>query len=118
MPVIAPGSVALDDENLYYPSDEAYVYAIAEVLKLEYHAIIDAGFLLQVDDAGLANLHDLLSVDGEERYLKWAESRIEALNYALEGIPEESVRYHLCWGSWAGPHTTDVPAADYHQRAF
>jgi 5-methyltetrahydropteroyltriglutamate--homocysteine methyltransferase len=109
MPVIAPGSMALDDQNEYYPSDEAYVQAIAEVLKQEYHAIVDAGFLLQVDDAILANLHDILSVDGEDTYLRWAESRIEALNYALEGIPEDRVRYHLCWGSWHGPHTTDVP---------
>jgi 5-methyltetrahydropteroyltriglutamate--homocysteine methyltransferase len=109
MPVIAPGSVALDDENRYYPNDGAYVQAIAEALKQEYRAIIDAGFLLQVDDAAIANMHDLLSLDGEDKYLKWVESRIEALNYALEGIPEDRVRYHLCWGSWHGPHTTDVP---------
>jgi 5-methyltetrahydropteroyltriglutamate--homocysteine methyltransferase len=85
------------------------VQAIAEALKHEYHAIIDAGFLLQVDDAILANMHDLLSLNGEDNYLRWAESRIEALNYALEGIPEDKVRYHICWGSWHGPHTTDVP---------
>jgi 5-methyltetrahydropteroyltriglutamate--homocysteine methyltransferase len=109
MPVIAPGSIALDDQNLYYPNDAAYVQAVAEALKHEYHAIVDAGLLLQVDDAILANLHDLLSVDGETNYLRWAESRIEALNYALEGIPSEKVRYHLCWGSWHGPHTSDVP---------
>jgi 5-methyltetrahydropteroyltriglutamate--homocysteine methyltransferase len=109
MPVIAPGSVALEDENLYYPNDAAYVEAVADALKHEYHAIIDAGLLLQVDDAILANLHDLLSVDSEANYLRWAESRIEALNYALEGIPPEKVRYHLCWGSWHGPHTSDVP---------
>jgi len=109
MPVIAPGSVALEDENLYYANDAAYVQAVADALKHEYHAIIDAGFLLQVDDAILANVHDLLSVDGEANYLRWAESRIEALNYALEGIPPEKVRYHLCWGSWHGPHTSDVP---------
>jgi 5-methyltetrahydropteroyltriglutamate--homocysteine methyltransferase len=109
LPVIAPGSIALDDQNLYYPNDAAYVQAVAEALKHEYHAIVDAGFLLQVDDAILANLHDLLSIDGEDNYLRWAESRIEALNYALEGIPPEKVRYHLCWGSWHGPHTSDVP---------
>lgn len=109
MPVVAPGSVALDDQNLYYPNEEAYVQAIAEALKWEYRAIIDAGFLLQVDDAAVANMHDILSVDGEEKYLRWAELRIEALNYALEGIPEDRVRYHICWGSWHGPHTTDVP---------
>jgi 5-methyltetrahydropteroyltriglutamate--homocysteine methyltransferase len=109
MPVIAPGSVALDDENLYYPTEQAYVQAIAEALKKEYRAIIDAGFLLQVDDAAVANMHDILSINGEDNYLRWVELRIEGLNYALEGIPEERVRYHLCWGSWHGPHTTDVP---------
>jgi 5-methyltetrahydropteroyltriglutamate--homocysteine methyltransferase len=109
MPVIAPGSIALEDENHYYPSDEAYVEAIAEALKHEYRAIIDAGFLLQVDDAAIANMHDILSIDGEDKYLKWVELRIEGLNHALEGIPEDRVRYHLCWGSWHGPHTTDVP---------
>jgi 5-methyltetrahydropteroyltriglutamate--homocysteine methyltransferase len=109
MPVVAPGSVALDDENLYYPTEEAYVQAISEALKHEYRAIIDAGFLLQVDDAAIANMHDILSIDGEDKYLRWVELRIEGLNYALEGIPEDRVRYHLCWGSWAGPHTTDVP---------
>jgi 5-methyltetrahydropteroyltriglutamate--homocysteine methyltransferase len=109
MPVVAPGSVALDDENLYYASEEDYVQAIASALRDEYRAIIDAGFLLQVDDAAIANMHDILSVDGEENYLRWAELRIEALNYALEGIPEDRVRYHICWGSWHGPHTTDVP---------
>jgi 5-methyltetrahydropteroyltriglutamate--homocysteine methyltransferase len=109
MPVIAPGSIALDDQNLYYPNDKTYVRAVADVLRQEYRAIVEAGFLLQVDDAILANLHDLLSIDGEDNYLRWAESRIEALNYALEGIPPEKVRYHLCWGSWHGPHTSDVP---------
>jgi 5-methyltetrahydropteroyltriglutamate--homocysteine methyltransferase len=109
MPVVAPGSVALDDENLYYPNEEAYVQAIAEALRHEYRAIIDAGFLLQVDDAAIANMHDILSVDGEDKYLRWAELRIEGLNYALDGIPAERVRYHICWGSWHGPHTTDVP---------
>jgi 5-methyltetrahydropteroyltriglutamate--homocysteine methyltransferase len=109
MPVIAPGSIALDDLNLYYANDAAYLEAIAEALKHEYRAIIDAGFLLQVDDAAIANMHDLLSSDGEDNYLRWVESRIEALNYALEGIPEDRVRYHICWGSWHGPHTTDVP---------
>jgi 5-methyltetrahydropteroyltriglutamate--homocysteine methyltransferase len=109
MPVVAPGSVALDDENLYYRNEEAYVEAIANALRHEYQAIIDAGFLLQVDDAAVANMHDILSVDGEENYLRWAELRIEGLNHALSGIPEDRVRYHLCWGSWHGPHTTDVP---------
>jgi 5-methyltetrahydropteroyltriglutamate--homocysteine methyltransferase len=109
MPVVAPGSVALDDENRYYPTEEAYVEAISTALKEEYRAIIDAGFLLQVDDAAIANVHDIMSADGEDRYLKWVELRIEGLNYALQGIPPEKVRYHLCWGSWHGPHTTDVP---------
>ncbi|MBV8085487.1 MAG: cobalamin-independent methionine synthase II family protein [Chloroflexi bacterium] len=109
MPVVAPGSIAPDEANEYYPTEEAYVEAIANVLRQEYRAIVDAGFLLQVDDAILANLHDQLSEHGEENYLRWCELRIEGLNHALEGIPEDRVRYHICWGSWHGPHSTDVP---------
>ena len=109
MPVIAPGSIAPDEENQYYPTEDAYLEAIASLLRQEYQAILDAGFLLQVDDAILANNHDILSANGEDNYLRWAEKRIEALNVALEGIPEEKVRYHICWGSWHGPHSTDVP---------
>ena len=102
LPAIAPGS--------YYPDEEAFLYAIADAMKEEYKAIVDAGFLLQIDDPGLPDTWDMqvpaLSV---EDYRRLAAVRIEALNHALEGIPEEIVRYHICWGSWHGPHSTDIP---------
>ena len=112
MPLVAPASFLRDASNEYYPSEEAYVYAVADVVKQEYQAVIDAGFLLQVDDAVLATMYVLMEDAGFERYHQWAELRIEALNHALAGIPEDRVRYHLCWGSWNGPHTNDVPLKD------
>ncbi|HLZ31173.1 MAG TPA: cobalamin-independent methionine synthase II family protein [Chloroflexota bacterium] len=109
MPVVAPASFIRDALNEYYPSEEAYVYAVADALHHEYQAIIDAGLLLQVDDAVLATMWAAMEDDGLEAYRRWATLRIEALNYALQGIPEDRVRYHLCWGSWPGPHVTDIP---------
>jgi 5-methyltetrahydropteroyltriglutamate--homocysteine methyltransferase len=109
MPVVAPASFVREAHNEYYPSEEAYVYAIADALKQEYQAIVDAGLLLQVDDAVLATMWVVMESQGMEAYRRWAELRIEALNYALQGIPQERIRYHLCWGSWPGPHVTDIP---------
>jgi 5-methyltetrahydropteroyltriglutamate--homocysteine methyltransferase len=109
MPVVAPASFIRDAHNEYYPSEEAYVYATADALKQEYQAIVDAGLLLQVDDAVLATMWVVMEPSGLDAYRKWAELRIEALNHALQGIPPERVRYHLCWGSWPGPHVTDIP---------
>jgi 5-methyltetrahydropteroyltriglutamate--homocysteine methyltransferase len=109
MPVVAPASFVREAVNEYYPSEEAYVYAIADALKHEYQAIVDAGLLLQVDDAVLATMWVVMESDGLEAYRRWAELRIEALNYALQKIPPDRVRYHLCWGSWPGPHVTDIP---------
>ncbi|HEV7665976.1 MAG TPA: cobalamin-independent methionine synthase II family protein [Chloroflexota bacterium] len=109
MPVVAPASFVREAINEYYPSEEAYVYAIADALHQEYQAIIDAGLLLQVDDAVLATMWVVMESDGLAAYRKWAELRIEALNYALKNIPQERIRYHLCWGSWPGPHVTDIP---------
>src|SRR5260370_27218482 len=109
MPVVAPASFVRDAKNEYYASEEEYVYAIADALKQEYQAIVDAGFLLQVDDAVLATMWVVMESEGLEAYRRWAELRIEALNHALQGIPEDRIRYHLCWGSWPGPHVTDIP---------
>lgn len=109
MPVVAPASFIRDAHNEYYPSEEAYVYATADALKQEYQAIVDAGLLLQVDDAVLATMWVVMESAGLDAYRKWAELRIEALNHALHGIPADRVRYHLCWGSWPGPHVTDIP---------
>jgi 5-methyltetrahydropteroyltriglutamate--homocysteine methyltransferase len=112
LPVVAPASAAFNAVNDYYATDEEYVYALAEALRHEYLAISDAGLLLQVDDAVLANAYDHLMARGRDVYRKWAELRIEALNHALRGIPSDRVRYHLCYGSWHAPHVADAPLAD------
>jgi 5-methyltetrahydropteroyltriglutamate--homocysteine methyltransferase len=110
MPVVAPASVTPERKDEYYKSEEAYVFAIADALREEYTAIVDAGFMLQVDDAHLPLMYDqMVPPASHEDYLKWAGLRIEALNHALEGIPEERTRYHICWGSFNSPHVGDVP---------
>jgi 5-methyltetrahydropteroyltriglutamate--homocysteine methyltransferase len=113
LPVAAPASAAFNGVNDYYPTDEEYIYALAEALRTEYLAIYESGLLIQVDDAVLANVwDDLMERGGREEYRKWAELRIEALNHALRGIPEDRVRYHLCFGSWHAPHVSDAPLED------
>jgi 5-methyltetrahydropteroyltriglutamate--homocysteine methyltransferase len=109
---VAPASTGYDAANEYYPSDRDYVFAIAEALREEYLEIVNAGLILQVDDAVLANMYDELTQQGSSRYREWAEVRVEALNHALRGIPEEKVRYHVCFGSWHVPHVADAPLAD------
>jgi 5-methyltetrahydropteroyltriglutamate--homocysteine methyltransferase len=109
MPAVAPASFLRDAVNEFYATEEEYLYAIADALRQEYQAILDAGFLLQVDDAVLATMWVVMESEGLEAYRRWAAPRIDALNYALRGLPQERVRYHLCWGSWPGPHVTDIP---------
>ncbi|MGZ4337251.1 MAG: hypothetical protein ACXVRA_08040 [Gaiellaceae bacterium] len=113
LPVVAPASVYWL-RNEYYATEEEFVFAVADALHEEYKAIVDAGFLLQVDDAVLLHEYDsILSLGGSvEDYRRWAELRVEALNHALAGIPEDRVRYHVCFGSWHGPHVFDPPLAD------
>ena len=112
-PVIAPGWLDHFMFNEYYPSDEAFIFAIAEILKPEYQGVVDAGFLLQVDDPGLPDAWPtFIPKPSIEEYRRYAAIRIEALNYALKGIPEEKIRYHVCWGSHHGPHTEDIPLRD------
>jgi 5-methyltetrahydropteroyltriglutamate--homocysteine methyltransferase len=106
---VAPASMAYNGVNEYYPSEEEYVYAIAEALRQEYLAIHEAGFILQVDDAVLANMYDHISEQGDEAYRRWAQLRVEALNHALAGIPQDRIRYHVCFGSWHVPHVADAP---------
>jgi 5-methyltetrahydropteroyltriglutamate--homocysteine methyltransferase len=106
---VAPASTGYNSRNEYYSSDQEYVYAIADALKHEYRAVIDAGLLLQVDDAVLANMYDYLVSQSPERYREWAQLRIDALNHALDGIPQDRVRYHVCFGSWHVPHVADAP---------
>ena len=112
VPAIAPGMVGRD-QNQYYPSEEAYRFAIAEALKTEYRAIVDAGFILQIDDPGLGETWDMIiPAPTLAEYRKMQAMNIAALNHALAGIPEEKVRYHLCWGSWQGPHEGDLALKD------
>ena len=113
LPVAAPSSVIPDRRNEHYASDEECLLAIANAMRTEYRAIVDAGLLLQLDDARLAVTFDrMVPPASPQDYRRWAAMQVEVTNAALEGIPEESVRYHLCWGSWPGPHTTDVPLKD------
>jgi len=113
LPVAAPASVIPDRKNEYYKTDEECVAAIADAMHVEYKMIVDAGFLVQVDDARAAVTFDRMVPPASfADYRKWVAMHMEALNHALEGIPEEKVRYHVCWGSWPGPHTTDVPLKD------
>lgn len=109
LPVVAAASTAYDAVNEYYPTEKEYVYAIADALRTEYRAIHDAGLILQVDDAVLANMYDHYVEQSPEKYRQWAGLRIEALNHALQGIPEDRVRYHVCFGSWHVPHLADAP---------
>jgi 5-methyltetrahydropteroyltriglutamate--homocysteine methyltransferase len=113
LPVVAPAS-AYWLENEHYATEEEFVFALADALHEEYKAIVDAGFLLQVDDAVLVHEYDsILSLGGSVAdYRKWAELRVEALNHALSGIPEDRVRYHICHGSWHGPHVFDPPLGE------
>jgi 5-methyltetrahydropteroyltriglutamate--homocysteine methyltransferase len=108
---VAPGSFARR-QNQYYKSDEEFLYALADALKEEYKAILDAGLVLQLDDPGLPDNWDMTNPEPAlADYKKFAMVRIEALNHALKGLPQERIRYHICWGSWHGPHVTDVPLA-------
>src|SRR5690606_30239071 len=106
MPTVAPAS-AEGRPSEYYKTAEDYLTALADALNTEYRAVVDAGFVLQVDDAFIP-AHYTPHEDQRE-YLKWVELRIDAVNRALEGIPEDRVRYHICWGSQNVPHTWDVP---------
>jgi 5-methyltetrahydropteroyltriglutamate--homocysteine methyltransferase len=106
---VAPASTGYDAVNEYYADERDYVFAVAEALREEYLEIYRAGLILQVDDAVLANMYDELAQEGDGRYREWAELRIEALNHALRGIPEERIRYHVCFGSWHVPHVADAP---------
>jgi 5-methyltetrahydropteroyltriglutamate--homocysteine methyltransferase len=109
-PVLSPGWISHFLWNDYYQTDEEYFYAIADFTKGEYEAVVEAGFVLQIDDPSMVTRYGYpnpsLSV---EEYRKHAEMRVEALNHALSNIPEEKIRFHTCWGSQHSPHTTDLP---------
>jgi len=113
LPVVAPASCFPKLIDEHYGSPEAALMGVAEALREEYKTIVDAGLSVQVDDAFIPFMYDVLVPPGTmEDYLAWAQPRIDAVNHALEGIPEDKVRYHICWGSWNGPHTNDIPLRD------
>ncbi len=113
LPVAAPASVIPDRKNEYYKSEDECLEAIAQAMRTEYRAIIDSGLLLQLDDARFAVTYDRMVPPATlQEYRNWVAKHVEVLNAALEGIAEDRVRYHVCWGSWPGPHVTDVPLKD------
>jgi len=106
---LAPSTAEFFMRNLYYPSDEAYVYAIAEAMRSEYLTITEAGILLQLDEPALATNWQVFPEMDLSQFRKWVELRVEALNHALRGIPPDRVRMHVCWGSIHHPHRADIP---------
>jgi len=113
LPVAAPASVIPDRKNEHYRSDEEMLDAIAQAMRDEYRAIVDAGLLLQLDDARAAVTYDRMVPPASfADYRRWLELQVAAINRATEGIPTDRIRYHVCWGSWPGPHTTDVALRD------
>lgn len=109
---LSPGSCARI-KNQYYRSDEEVVWACADAMRQEYKIITDAGLTVQIDDPSIAESWDQINPEPSlEDYKKFIGVRIEALNWALKDIPTELTRFHVCWGSWHGPHTTDIPFAD------
>jgi 5-methyltetrahydropteroyltriglutamate--homocysteine methyltransferase len=113
LPVVAPGSAMPIYEDRHYRDEEKFLYAVAEALRDEYSAIVKSGLLLQVDDAYLPHVWDMIFKGKDlDKYRRWARLRIDVLNHALKGLPPERVRYHICWGSFNTPHVSDVPARD------
>jgi 5-methyltetrahydropteroyltriglutamate--homocysteine methyltransferase len=110
LPVVAPASALPGAKIEHYGNEESFLAALADALHQEYQAVIDAGLYVQIDDAFLPYMHErMVPPMSEADYRRWAQLRIDALNRALRGIPEERSRYHICWGSWNGPHAFDVP---------
>ncbi len=105
----APASMEVYRSNEFYGREEDFLFALADALHQEYRTIVEAGILLQVDDAWLPALWDRIGMSmGLDAFLRRCQVRVEALNYALRGLPEDRVRYHMCWGSWHGPHAYDL----------
>jgi 5-methyltetrahydropteroyltriglutamate--homocysteine methyltransferase len=113
LPVAAPASVIPDRKNEYYKTDEECLVAIGAAMRTEYRMIVEAGFVLQLDDARAAVTYDRMVPPASfADYRTWVDMHVEVLNHAIEGLPPDRIRYHVCWGSWPGPHTTDVPLKD------
>jgi 5-methyltetrahydropteroyltriglutamate--homocysteine methyltransferase len=112
MTAVAPGSASRIG-NAYYKTEEELLYACADAMREEYKAIVEAGLILQLDDPAIAENWDMINPEPTvEDYRKFSMIRVEALNHAIKGLPEDRIRFHLCWGSWHGPHTTDIPMRD------
>jgi len=118
LPANTPGTIEHWLRNDYYPSDEAFLYAIAEAMREEYRAIVDAGFLLQIDDPDLPDGWQIYPAMSVADYRRYAALRVEALNHALRDIPTERVRLHVCWGSFHGPHHADIPLREIIDLIF
>jgi 5-methyltetrahydropteroyltriglutamate--homocysteine methyltransferase len=113
LPVVAPASAIPNAKNEYYRDEESFIFALADALRVEYQAILDAGLDLQVDDAFLPYMYEkMVPPMSMAQYRQWAGLRVAALNRALAGLPLERTRYHICWGSWNGPHMFDVAMKD------
>ena len=113
LPVAAPASVIPDRKNEFYKSEEELQTAIAQAMRTEYKMIIDAGFLLQLDDARNAVTYDRMVPPASfADYRRWLASQVDIINSAIAGLPADRIRYHVCWGSWPGPHVSDVPLKD------
>jgi len=112
MSSVAPGSASRIG-NAYYKTEEELLYACADAMREEYRAILDAGLILQLDDPAIAENWDMVNPEPSVTdYRKFAMQRVAALNHAIRGLPQERIRFHLCWGSWHGPHLTDIPMRD------
>jgi 5-methyltetrahydropteroyltriglutamate--homocysteine methyltransferase len=113
LPVAAPASAIPDRKNEYYKTDEESIRAVGKAMAVEYKAIVDAGFIVQIDDARAAVTYDrMVPPKTLKDFRDWLELHTEVLNDAIAGIPPEKIRYHVCWGSWPGPHVSDVPIKD------
>jgi len=124
--VFAPGWLDHHIFDEHYGNEEEFVFALADALREEYRAVVDAGFILQIDDPGVATSWDMIKPEPTiQEYRRYLKIRIDALNHALSGIPEERVRHHFCWGSWHGAHTHDLSlkeiidlVLDVHAQAY
>ena len=113
IPAVAPGTIEGQRRNEYYATVEDYMDALADAMHEEYKAIVDAGFILQIDDPRIVVHYDLIDpAPSVEEFREIAALRVEATNRAIGDLPQDRIRYHLCWGSWHGPHTTDFPLRD------
>ncbi len=113
LPVAAPASVIPDRKNEYYKTDDDLQQAIGDAMRTEYKMIIDSGLLVQLDDARAAVAYDrMVPPKTFKEYRTWLAKQVETINYAIKGLPRDRIRYHVCWGSWPGPHASDVAFGD------